>query len=344
MAKRIRVSSDGTNFFTLPGSSGEFRIENNAVDDTVFGQTFESNEPSLGQWNISANAKWKGVAGYQAVLKKSGTSTAMTTEATTQIGATKSYQITAPARRVIDYNTALTVFDNGVDQTAELFSVDYLFGLVTFKPGYTVTGPVTVTGNYLPLGDIARARSFNLTQTAAEIDETDYETARSNGGLRVFSPGLRTANIEVGGVFSATNDYDAAVLARGLVIIDVTPDNSTSSIFRGFFKAASKSQSGDVGALEEETVTYNLWVPDGELVVRPFGWALGSGSGLNQAVRRCIEAWQNETNIDAQYLPNGTTGKQGSAIVTEISLANQMEGLNEFTVNLRGSGGLTTVS
>lgn len=341
--KRIRVSADDTTYYTLPGNTGEKSSEVASVNDTVYGQTFESNSTSLGQWNVSANGLFKGIAGYEAVLRKTGTPTSMTGEATTQIGSTKSYQITAAARRVIDYTAAVTVLDGATNVTAQVESIDYLNGIVTFRSSYTVLGAVTVTGTYMPLAVLAKARNFSLTQNAAEIDETAYEDAQANEGNRIFSPGLRTVSLEVGGIYRVTNGHLDQIYSRDMLVIDVAPAGDANTFFRGFFKLGSHNQSGDVGALEEETVTYNLFVPDGDLLLKPYSWYINSSSTINPAIKVVLDAWANETKIYVQYLPDGTTGVQGEAIVTECSLSNAIDGLNEFRFGFRGSGNQETV-
>lgn len=345
-AKRIQISDDaGVNYFTLPGSSGDLRIELADVNDTIFGQTFESHEVSIGQWQVTANAYFKGVSGYIATLKKQGTPTTMTGETTTLVSG-KTYQITSAAKRVLDYATAITVSDAATDKTSEVESIDYLSGTVTFKSTYTPTGPITITGKYTPLVAIAKGKSFSLTQNAAEIDTTDYETAAGNGGWRTFKPGLRTAGLEVGGIYDVTNGAKDALVAKLPFIIEISPDNTAGTadetVFRGFYKYINTAQAGDVGALETETINFGLWVPDGELVDRPFGWYFGATSKLNTACKKIVQAWQDESLIKAKYLPDGGTtvnaGTSGDVVVTECSLNNTLEGLNEFRFTFRGSG------
>jgi hypothetical protein len=343
MAKRIRVSDDsGVTWYTLPGASGEFSTEMANVDDTIFGQSWQSESPSIGNWMVSGAAYFKGVAGYSAAVKAGGTPVAVTGEATTLVSG-KTYRINAAARRFISYTAAIVVYDNAVDHTADVVSIDYLNGLITFNAGYTVTGPVTLDFTYVPTAAIAKARSFNLTQQAAEIDTTDYATAVANGGWRTYVPGLKTVGLEIGNVWAAANDFVDILAARSLIYVDVSPNNTAGHatqevLYRGFFKYLSQNQSGNVGALEEETLNLNLFVPDGSLLVAPFRWYFGSASALSPAVQICLDAWQNDTLIDVQYSADGTVGKKGQALVTEASLANVYEGQNEFSFSFRGTG------
>lgn len=345
-AKRIQVSADGgTTWRTMPGSSGEFNEDVSTNNDTVFGQSFQSDEVSISGWEVMCNAYMKNVVGYAATLKQGATPVVMTTEAMTLVSG-KTYQITASTKRIIDYFTAITVFDNAVDHTADVESIDYLNGLVTFLSSYTVTGPVTITGKYVPTSVIAKGRSFTLTQNANAIDTTTYEAAQANGGWRTHKPGLRTVSLEVNGLYDITNGAAAAIRGKQPIIVDISPDGSSTTMFRGFFKRHSRGQSGEVGALEEEKQQFGLWVPDGGLVVAPFRWYFGSGSIMNLASKDIINAWQNETLIKVRYQDdpdvNGS-GHFGDAVVTEFSLSNTFEGLNEFRAGFRGSGTPTAV-
>jgi hypothetical protein len=340
-AKRIQVSADsGTTYRTLPGSTGEYREELNTVNDTVFGQDFESNEVSIGQWNVGANGYFKGVQGYIANLLQQGTPTTMTAQAMALVSG-KTYRVSDATKRILDYFSPVVVLDNAVDHTADVVSIDYLNGEVTFASAYTPIGPITITAKYIPTVAVAKARGFTLTMGAAERDTTVYETARANDGWRTFEYGLRNASMDVSGVYDVTNGAAAALRGRLPLIIECRPDNTTETFFRGYFKRHNRGQSGDVGALEEETSTFGLWVPDGGLVVRPFGWYFGVNTALNPAIRDVIAAIQAKTLLKVRYQDNpdvAGSGHVGDAIVTECTLTNSFEGLNEFRFGFRGSG------
>ena len=185
-AKRLQVSSDNATYYTLPGNTGQLSLDGNAVDDTVFGQLYKSEQTTLINAQITAPAFYKGLAGYNAKLYKPGTSTALTTEPMTLVSG-KTYEITNAAKRVINRTfSPINVFDNAVNANAEVLNFDYLFGRVTFKASYTVIGPVTITGQYYPMVQLAKANSFSLTQSADAVDTTDFETAQGNSGYRTF--------------------------------------------------------------------------------------------------------------------------------------------------------------
>lgn len=345
MAKRIRLSEDlGVTWNTLPGNSGELRNEAGEIVDTIFGQDFSSTQPGLIGWSISSNALYKGFAGYVATIKRQGTSTVAAAEATTQVGATQTYEITDTARQILDRSVVPIILDNGAAVAdADIESIDYLFGRVTFVAGYVVTGPVTLDINFFPTTELCGANSFTLTQTAEGVDITDMCLAAGNNGYRIWDYGLKTVSLELSGFYNLSYGYLAQLRSRQEWIIELNPDGGGQTVARGFFRATSHGQSGTVGNPEEESVTFQLNVPDVDNLATPFTWVHQPTTTLNQAVITFLNAWENSIEIDAQYLGDGTAGEQGKVIVTEASLTGGLEVMNEFSVTLQGTGEPTTV-
>jgi len=355
MAKAIQISTDDVTYVTLPGSQGTFSAEGEAIDDTILGQTFTSNQTGLISWSVSSDAIWKGFAGYIAEIKKVGTATSTTGEAMTLVSG-KTYQIDATTKRIWDRSATVTVYDNAVDHTADVANIDYLFGKVTFNSSYTVTSPVTVDVDYFPTAVIGCANSYTLTQSADTIDDTCFNTAQANGGKRTYSSGLRTVSVELTGTYTpvaAPDDFKSILSNRDEVIIEIDPAGDGSSIARGFFKLASQEQGGSVGALEEETLMFNLYVPDETVnpeVAIPFAWSHTGSTTLNTAIRNLLNSWEQELNTYyVQYLPSGTPGQspldgvKGQFVVTDVSLAGDLGSMNVFTAELQGTGGWTIV-
>jgi len=348
MAKTVQVSDDnGVTWYTLPGGEGELNRESGLISDTIFGQTFESNEVGLLGWNLNGQAIYKGFAGYLADLKQVGTATGMTTEACTLVSG-KTYQIDDTTKRIWDRLGAvnpLVVFDNAVDHSADVLSIDYLFGKVTFEAAYTPTGPITVTGTYFPTAVLGQGKSFTLNMTAALIDTTTFAIAQANGGYRTQDPGLRNANLEIGGLYALSSGFATVLSGRSEIIIEIDPVGDGLSIARGFYKLTTMGQSGAVGALEEESLNFTLNVPveDALPVDIPFGWEFDASSAIPAAVQKSIEAWQAETKLDVRYLPDGVAGDTGDAVVNNFTMSGGLEQMNEFTAVYSGDGATTPV-
>ncbi len=339
-AKVVEISDDnGVIFHTLPGGSGEWSDAGEELDDTIFGQTYQSQEVGMISWTGTANALYKGFAGYVAKIKQSGTSTAFTTEAMNLVSGL-TYEITDGTKEVWDRAVTTVIWDNGAPVAlANILTLDYVLGRVTFIAGYSVLGAITAnSGSYLPMTIIGAASSFNLTQTAAAIDTSDFEKAQANGGFRTFTPGLRTVTLEVGGFDPADTVFRDLLIARNELIIEINPDGSGLSLARGFFRLSTRSQSGDIGALEEETKNFTLNVPENQDIV--FNWKHDGASTLSTAVIKLLDAFLLETTPRVRYAPDGITeiNLEGDVVITDVSLSSGLDAMNEFSVAWQGTG------
>jgi hypothetical protein len=346
-AKRIELSADDATYLLLPGSSGEISREGAAIEDTIFGQTYKSELTGPINWGINANAVYKGYAGYVAKLLKQGTSTAMVAEATTLVSG-KTYRITATAKRLFDRSVTVNVLDNAVNKNAELDNINYLFGEITFKSSYTPTGPVTISANYFPTASIGKFRGYTLNMVADAIRDSDMPTLQTNGGYHTHIPSLKTVSLELPTVYSSVDDWASALDDRSEYVIEINPDGTgfNGSLARGFFRLISASQSGDVGALEEENLRFALNVPyyaAQPTLAYPFGWFHAVGSPIPSAIKTALDRFLLDQSIFAKYLHNGVAGWKGSGVMTSLSLTAGMESPNTFSVGLQMSGQPTVV-
>lgn len=338
VAKRVAVSADGVTWYTLPGSTGEWNDEAEQIDDTIFGHTFTSTQPGLITWSANAQAFYKGFAGYVASVKSSGDATAMNAEPMAQVGSSQTYEVVDATKNVWDYTKSLTVNDNGSPvNAADIETINWLFGRVTFVTGYVPNGAITVDGEYLPMAEVSRANSFTLTQTAETVDHTDYQIAHGNDGYRVFRPGLRTISLELGGFYDSDDAIWEVLEGRSEAVVEINPDGSGMSLARGVFKLVTRNQSGDVGALEEQTRTFNLSVPEGMDII--FDWVHDDDTTLSPAVRVLLDAYINQTLPYIRYEPDGPEELifQGQAVLTDVSLSSALDAMNDFTANFQGS-------
>lgn len=342
-AKLVRIADSlvGT-YAAVPGPGAELSIESAALNDTVLGQSFNSEFPGLQSWSVSTNGYYKGLAGYVADIKRAGTPTVVTGEAFTLVSG-KTYQINNTAKRVWDRTATITVSDGVTDVTDEVETYDYLFGKVTFLSSYTILSSITADLTYLPLAAFGKGQSFTLTQTADALDQTTYINAQANGGYMVNAPGLRTVTLDIDGIYDVSEDNIGDLQDRGEYVIEVNPDGGNLSLCRGFFYLMSVNESGDVGANEVESLSFALSSPSADFT--PFAWQHSVSTTLPAAIKTALDAWEDESLIAVQYLPNGiggAGGREGEAVVTDITLTSAVDGLNEFTINLQGSGLLDT--
>ena len=102
----------------------------------------------------------KGIAGKNSVLYETGTSTAATDEACTEVSGTV-FQVTDSAKRIADDEVAVVVKANTVVQSGN-YTFDYNTVTVTFTDGSHTGESVTVTYNYLPRHKVAKVRLVNV--------------------------------------------------------------------------------------------------------------------------------------------------------------------------------------
>ena len=348
-AKTVKVSltDSGATFNTIPGNTADLNREGNQLDDTVFGQIFQSNQPGLIGWGVTANALYKGFAGYVATLKKQGTSTSMTSEALENISGNL-YKVTDASKNLWDKDVALVFNDgssgNPVIPAGNIKTINHLLGQVEFLGAEAE--PITVDGNFLPLVAFGKANSFTLTQTAETVDTTAFEDAQANSGFNVMEQTLLTVSLELGSFYQVSNNFNQILINREEVVIEINPDGNNLSFARGFFKPAIDNQTGDVAGSETESFTYVLSVEEGlglgTVEAAPFIWDHDALSTLSQAIQDLLTAWQAQAEVQVQYLPDGVAGFQGNAVVIDISLTGGVEVMNEFSVGLQGTGAVTT--
>lgn len=342
-AKIIAFSADDTTYYTVPGSTGDFSIETATANDSIFGIDFQSTQSTLGAWTASCNAFLKNYAGYVATFKKSGTATSMTAQAMTLVTG-KTYKVSDATKNALSYSHAVTVYDDAVDVTDEVDSIDYLFGRVTFDSGYTVTGDVTIDAYYLPLSAVGTTREFSLDMSAEAVDSSSHTAAQSNSGWRTYESGLKTVSLTASGFYNSSNAYQALVTGRSTILVEINPDGAGLSTARGYFKAISTGRSGDNGGNENEDISFELAVPYDTDVTVPFKWLHESASTMSSAVQLALSSLLNGTDMYCKNLPNGVAGDKGATVVTSVSLSNSVDGINEFSVSMQGNGAPSTVS
>lgn len=191
-------------------------------------------------------------AGYAAKLYRSGTSTSMTAEATTLVTG-KTYRITNAAKRMLDPAVAVVVDDGGSPVSAsDILSIDYLHGLVTFDPSYTVSGAVTFDASYLPLSQIADVYTASFSTSVMMLDDTVYEDAQISR-----KPGLK----DISGSFSCYDEGATALsslLEAGTVLYLTWMQTGSGST--PHLRARVLLESEDVSAAVDGLIesTYNF--------------------------------------------------------------------------------------
>lgn len=209
--------------------------------------------------------------GYSTGIYRSGTSTGMTAEACSLVTG-KTYRVTNAARRLLDPAVAVVVDDNGSPVAAgDIASIDYLHGVVTFDAGYTVTGPVTIDANYLPISQVADAFSYATTTSVGMLDKTKFGDT-----VRTRLPGLGDVSGSIDLKTSSGADAIAALAAAGTIAYLVIQPAGTGSAehlrARVLFESVDGSAALDGVVQTSYSFTGDSLLSQEGREVRSFSW------------------------------------------------------------------------
>jgi len=204
-------------------------------------------------------------AAYLTTVQKSGTTTAMTSEAmATATTVSGTYQITNSAKRVWERTASFTIRIAGstVGVPADTsVTWDYLFGKVTFTT--TQAGARTITGSYLPMTDVAGANSYTLSASRELVDDTDF----SSTGWRSKAVALKDVSLTMSRWAGVDTAFFDLINGATPVMCEVKPGSGTLAA-RGWFLVSGDVRSGDVATLETAELTFDL----DQSTAASFGW------------------------------------------------------------------------
>lgn len=158
------------------------------------------------------------LAGKSVVIKVGGSAVSMTAEPTTPAGDNKTYQITNPIKRAIDWETQPIVKVGG-SASSEAYSIDYLIGKVIFQDADAERATVTVDGKYIPLSVAAYANSFSRSM---ECDLLDTSVFGSEYKSRI--PGMLSASGSLTQIDMTDTVYVDALKSGKPLLIEDVPD------------------------------------------------------------------------------------------------------------------------
>ncbi len=200
--------------------------------------------------------------GYSAVVKASGTSTVITTEATTDLaGAHTAFQITDATKRVLNPAVVVVVKKDTVIQSAALYTVNYLFGTITFLSTIGAGHTVTIDGAYLPMYAVATAKEFTLDLLNDLLDNTTF----SSSGNKERIDGLHDAGGTLSVIEDLLSDYDSGgdshtlldvFTGRTLIVLETYPN--TTSKFRAFIKFDKESVKAALSDMVQGSLSWKL--------------------------------------------------------------------------------------
>jgi hypothetical protein len=204
-------------------------------------------------------------AAYLSKISNGGTSTATTAEACSLVSG-KTYKVTSTTKRVLDPTVARVWKDNlVVVSAANILSENLLFGTVTFVPAYTVTGPITVDANYIPMQAVAFVTKAELS---GKVDLVDTTPLNNTAGAHTRTATTVDASMSLEITDALNTDLDSTVATQTFItifqgrssafLVEFNPDGGTVGVFRGWFVLSDLKVSVDPGDVVRGTVNAQL--------------------------------------------------------------------------------------
>jgi hypothetical protein len=177
------------------------------------------------------------IKGSEGGVYIGGTSTAMTAEPCTDLGAHTVYQVTAATKQVLDPSVAIVPIVNGSDYTGDPVTVDYNVGKITFPEALQAEDVVTLDGNYMPLCEVGLARGLSISPDHEEADvavfgDTGPRKMTTRVGLKIGVEELHSPSEDLEG---ATGTTTVAAIATAGAAVFVKAKRSTGKYICGWF-------------------------------------------------------------------------------------------------------------
>jgi hypothetical protein len=203
-------------------------------------------------------------------VKAGGTPTAFSNEATTKLTANTVYQITDATKRVLDPNTALLVEvdpDGGgaapyATAAASSYTVDYMFGRITFAADQGASATVRVSGKYIPISlTIAEGNEFDLEDTVNLLENTKFgDTARGRFNGVHEASGSFTLMSYLSFDYGGGVTLQSLMQARTPTLLEYRPGGQ-SYYWRAWVLLENESEKGPLDGRYEGTVKFCTVAP-----------------------------------------------------------------------------------
>lgn len=160
---------------------------------------------------------------------------------------------------MIDPAAAVSVFANGVLVPATGYTLNYLYGIVTFA--VAPTAPVTLNYTYIPLGEACSVKGISVTTERVVLDTSTFCTTNSDQGHRRKLMGLADLTAEIESVDPSSDATRGAFLAafedgEVPVVLEYQPDRGDTTSLRAFGFLSSAADMSQVEALAESSYTF----------------------------------------------------------------------------------------
>lgn len=200
------------------------------------------------------------VIGYKASVSKNGIHTDIT-DVPMVLYKNNTFHTVDNTTRVFSYKSPIEVKVNGVVVPTTDYTIDHLFGRITFTT--LPTDPVTITGKYVPVQEIISAHKMDLKINAEPVDVTTFFSARRDHAFKRKIAGLKTVDISIDTFYIVNAHLLDTFLKNEPVFIEVRPSVDHDLCFRGWFNMTNKSIDVDVKTIVTSALQFSLYEPKG---------------------------------------------------------------------------------
>lgn len=199
------------------------------------------------------------IAGFNTLVRVGGATTAMIDEACNLVAtATRTYEITDPARRVLDPDVAVVVEDNGTPVAAsDIEQLDFLTGRVVFDSAYVITGPITITGNFIPTVVVACAKTWQATHSREIIESTCFGATARDKFLTIKEATGSISEFDDGYTVVGPESFNDKFEDADIFVLEFDPDGTGAFLRRYFVALEGMEQAAEATGLVEDTLTWS---------------------------------------------------------------------------------------
>lgn len=198
---------------------------------------------------------------YATLIYAVGAPVVINAEPCTSLGSGV-YQITDALRRLLDPSVEISAYDDDDDSEVEIAEINYFTGTVTLADGVVIVGNVQVDAAYLTKELIGGSKAYNFELSGDIPEDTTFASAQASGGYKSRHYGLHDITVGIDRYDDLAHKFRNHRSARERVYIEVQPSGGPQAL-KGWFIVETASAAGDVGSLEEESLSFNLASIDG---------------------------------------------------------------------------------
>ena len=173
--------------------------------------------------------------------------------------------INSTAKRHLDRtSTAPAIFVSGAtgsDISADIESINYVQGVVTFTTPHSTSTVITMDVDYLTSSYLAGGRNWSIDIDSNILDVTAFSTTATDPKWRTYLAGLNGATISIGHLHQANSTanifWDSLNAESSNLLVELVPDDAGDR-YEAFCRVSRFSPSVAIDGVADEGVTLQV--------------------------------------------------------------------------------------